>query len=71
LRTADWTLEEIKAAIAKLLKEDFDRLSAWITQKYQTDWDRRIEEDSDTDALDFSIREISDEAQRIGDLPPR
>ena len=55
------TLEEIEAAIAKLPKADFERLSAWIIQKYQTDWDRQIEEDSEAGALDFLIREISDD----------
>jgi hypothetical protein len=55
------TLEEIEAAIAKLPKDDFERLSAWIIQKYQTDWDRQIEEDSGSGVLDFLIREISDE----------
>ena len=54
-------VEEIEAAIAKLPKEDFDRLSAWIIQKYQNDWDRQIEEDSESGALDFLIREISDD----------
>jgi hypothetical protein len=55
------TVEEIEAAIVKLPKGDFDRLSAWIIQKYQTDWDRQIEEDSESGALDFLIREISDD----------
>jgi len=55
------TLEEIEAAIVKLPKEDFESLSAWIIQKYQTDWDRQIEEDSELGVLDFLIREISDE----------
>jgi hypothetical protein len=55
------TVEEIEAAIAKLPKEDFDRLSAWIIQKYQTDWDRQIEEDSESGALDSLIREISND----------
>jgi hypothetical protein len=55
------TLEQIEVAIAKLSKEDFDRLSAWIIQKYQTDWDRQIKEDSESGALDFLIQEISDD----------
>jgi hypothetical protein len=55
------TLEEIEAAIAKLPKEDFERLSVWIIQKYQTDWDRQIKEDSGSGALDFLIQEISDD----------
>ena len=58
------TLEEIEAAIAKLPKDDFERLSAWIIQKYQTDWDRQIEEDSESGALDFLIREISDDVDQ-------
>jgi hypothetical protein len=55
------TLEEIQAAIARLPKEDLERLSAWIIQKYQADWDRQIEEDSESGALDFLIRKISDD----------
>ena len=55
------TLEQIEAAIAKLSKEDLERLSAWIVQRYQTDWDREIEEDSESGALNFLIREISDD----------
>jgi hypothetical protein len=54
------TLEEIEAAIAKLPKEDFDRLSAWAIQKYQTHWDRQRERDSESGALDFLTQEISD-----------
>ena len=38
-----------------------ERLSAWIIQKYQADWDRQIEEDSESGALDFLIRKISDD----------
>ena len=30
-------------------------------EKYQTDWDRQIQEDSEAGALDFLIREISDD----------
>ena len=56
-------LEEIEAAISKPPKADFERLSAWnnSNQKYQTDWDRQIQEDSDSGALGFLIREISDD----------
>lgn len=55
------TLEEIEAAIAKLPKEEFGKLSAWIVEQYQTDWDREIEEDSESGALDFLIQEVSDD----------
>jgi hypothetical protein len=60
------TLEEIEAAISKPPKEDFERLSAWnnSNQKYQTDWDRQIQENSDSGALGFLIREISDDTAR-------
>jgi len=57
-------LEEIEAAIVKLPKEDFEKLSAWIIQMHQTDWDRQIEEDSESGALEFLIREISDDVDQ-------
>jgi hypothetical protein len=63
------TLEEIEAASAKLSKDDLERILAWVIQKYQTDWDRQIEEDSGSGALDFLIREISDEIDQGKTLP--
>jgi hypothetical protein len=65
------TLEQIEAAIAKLSKEDLERLSAWIVQRYQTDWDREIEEDSESGALDFLIQEISDDIDQGKDPAAR
>lgn len=55
------TLEEIEVAIARLPAEDFAKLSEWILRKRSEAWDRQIEEDSASGALDALLQEVSDD----------
>jgi hypothetical protein len=46
------TVQEIKQAIEQLPKEDFWKLSAWVIERQESEWDRQIEEDVRAGRLD-------------------
>jgi hypothetical protein len=67
------TLEEIETAIAKLPKEDFEKLSAWMTQQNQAEWDQEFEKDVRAGKLDVAwegaLKEIdAGEAKPLDEL---
>ena len=45
-------VEELKRAIEELPKEDFWKLSDWVIQRHENEWDRNIEEDIRAGKLD-------------------
>jgi hypothetical protein len=67
------TLEEIESAISKLPKEDFAKLSAWIAEQNESEWDRQFEEEVKSGKLDAAwtkaLKEIGDgEARPLDEL---
>jgi hypothetical protein len=55
------TVDEIKRAIEQLPKPEFQRLSEWVIQKYDDEWDRQIEADIRAGKLDKLAEEAIDE----------
>ncbi|MBM4039740.1 MAG: hypothetical protein FJ290_14625 [Planctomycetes bacterium] len=55
------TVEEIQAAIGLLSSEDYVRLRRWFLEQDWDEWDREIERDSASGALDFLINEAATE----------
>ena len=51
------TLEQIKAAIESLPREDFFRLHEWIRDRFDDKWDKQIEEDTRSGRLNSVTRE--------------
>jgi len=51
------SIDEIKAAIEALSEEEHARLSRWFAEMDWENWDREIEEDSESGKLDFLIRQ--------------
>ena len=45
-------VEEIMRAIEELPKEDFWKLSEWLIQRHENEWDGKIEEDIRAGKLD-------------------
>ena len=45
-------VEEIMRAIEELPKEDFWKLSEWVIQRHEDEWDRKIVEDIRAGKLD-------------------
>jgi len=58
-------VEEIKAAIEALPKEEYVRLRKWFTERDWHEWDRQIKADSVAGKLDFLIEEARD-AKKTG-----
>lgn len=54
-------VDELKADIKKLPSEDFSELCQWFREVDWERWDRQVEADSDSGALDFLIREAQEE----------
>jgi hypothetical protein len=52
-------IEQIKQAIEKLSPEDFIRLSAWIYEREQSQWDRDLDADSIAGKLDSLFNEAA------------
>ncbi len=50
-------MEEILSTIESLSKEEFSRLRQWFYKRDWERWDREIEEDSKSGALNFLINE--------------
>lgn len=63
------TLEEIEAAIARLPKDEFWKLTDRLIAQRNAAWDRQIEEDAASGKLDFLFQE-ADEERRSGNLKP-
>ena len=58
------TVEEIKRAIEELPKADFWKLSDWVIQRHQDEWDRQIEEDIRAGRLDrFAAEALREERE--------
>lgn len=55
---------EIKTAIEYLPEEDFIQPREWFSEKDWQKWDRQIEMDSESEKLDFLIKESLDEKQK-------
>jgi len=54
-------IEEIKAAIESLPKEDFIHLRTWFSEMDWEDWDLQISKDSRSGRLDFLVKEAHEE----------
>jgi hypothetical protein len=55
------TVDEIKRAIEQLPKPEFWRLSEWVIQKHEDEWDRQIEKDIHAGKLDKLAEEAIEE----------
>lgn len=60
--------EEIKAQIEALPEPEYAKLLDWLSERDAAEWDRAIEQDAATGALDFLIDEAVEE-KRQGKLP--
>ena len=52
-------IEQIEQAIEKLSPEDFIRLSEWIYEREQSQWDRDLDADSIAGKLDSLFNEAA------------
>jgi len=61
MRTCEMSVEELKSQIKELPDSEFRALADWLGDEDQQKWDRQIEEDSKSGALDFLKREAEEE----------
>lgn len=54
-------VEELKAEIERLPKEEFAELFRWLSEKDWERWDKEIEADFQSGKLDFLVREARGE----------
>ena len=57
-------VEEIEHAIDSLSPEEFRRVSRWILEKDQNEWDHQMDQDSASGALDSLFEEADHEARK-------
>jgi len=57
-------VNKIKAAIEALPEEEYVKLRQWFSEKDWEKWDRKIESDSESEKLDFLIKEAHDEKEK-------
>jgi hypothetical protein len=62
-------VEEIKRAIEQLPKADFRKVSQWVIDRHEEEWDRQIEGDIKSGKLDKFAKEALRE-QREGKTRP-
>lgn len=58
------TLSEICGAIAGLSEDGYRQLKAWLAEHDWDRWDRQIERDSESGALDFISDEIREDKKK-------
>jgi len=54
-------VDQLKAEIERLPKEEFTELVRWLSEKDWKEWDKEIEAHSKAGRLDFLVREALDE----------
>jgi hypothetical protein len=54
-------IDDLKAEIESLPKEEFAEIFRWLTEKDWERWDEEIEADSQAGKLDFLVREAHEE----------
>jgi hypothetical protein len=52
------SVAEIEQAIAKLSPREFAELEQWFDAQRNREWDRQLEADSASGALDFLLKEV-------------
>ncbi len=55
------SVAEIEQAIAKLSPREFAELGHWFDALRNREWDRQLEADSASGALDFLLKEVDEE----------
>ena len=55
------SIAEIEQAIAKLSPQEFLELEEWFNAERNRKWDRQIEADSASGALDFLLKEVDED----------
>jgi len=55
------SIAEIEQAIAKLSTQEFVEFERWFDEERNRKWDRQIEADSASGALDFLLKEVDED----------
>jgi len=65
-------VEEIEAAIDRLPPEEFRRISEWVRERDQQQWDEQLDRDATSGRLDFLCDEAEDESKKglLREWPP-
>jgi hypothetical protein len=54
-------IDQLKAEIESLPKEEFAEIFRWLSEKEWERWDKEIETDAQSGKLDFLVREAHEE----------
>lgn len=55
------SIAEIEQAIARLSPREFSELEKWFDAERNRQWDKQIEADSASGALDFLVKEVDED----------
>jgi hypothetical protein len=55
------SIAEIEQAITKLSRREFAELEQWFDAQRNREWDRQLEADSASGALDFLLKEVDED----------
>jgi len=58
------TFEQIKVQIEALPQPEYAKLLHWLSERDAAEWDRAIEQDAASGALDFLIEEATEEKRQ-------
>jgi hypothetical protein len=58
------SIAEIEQAVAKLSDQEFIEFERWFNEERNRKWDRQIEADSGSGALDFLLKEVDEDIAR-------
>ena len=59
------SVAEIEKAIANLSAQEFIELGRWFDTERNRKWDRQIEADSASGALDFLLKEVEEDVRLL------
>jgi hypothetical protein len=59
-------IDQLKAEIESLPREEFAEIFRWFSEKQWEKWDEEIEADSQAGRLDFLVREAREEKAKGG-----
>ena len=55
------TIQEIERAVSRLPRAEFAKFGRWFDEERNRLWDRQIEADSKSGALNFLLREVEED----------
>ena len=63
------SIQEIEQAVSQLPRADFAKFERWFKDERNRMWDKQIETDSKSGALDYLLREVEEDVAKGNTRP--